>query len=245
MFLTLQAFEQYHLRLTQLANSFNGCSVFENLRLHVLKFKYLGHEGITRFSSLIRMPSARWYRQHHYSNRSLRMQAMTMIHIYRLPPLEEVHAYHYIQANTHQQQHKQHNHSLCTQRDTNQGWSVCYTVPLHSRLFVPLTLACYTRLVSIMFLIIMIWNQSIVQYRMPIRPFASTRNRSRHPSTAVRYPLIGVSDKLLNPSKLPCLLSFFTSKNSFISVAVFCFDLLAESFTLVTIDDRFPDEWND
>ena len=87
---------------------------------------------------------------------------------------------------------------------------------------------------------ITIWNQPIVQYRMPIRPFAS--HHPQQPSIAVRYALIGVYDKLLNPSKLPCLLSFFTS---IISVALLCFNFLAESFTLVKIDDRYPDEWND
>ena len=87
---------------------------------------------------------------------------------------------------------------------------------------------------------ITIWNQPIIQYRMPIRPFAS--HRSRRPSIAVRYALIGVYDKLLDPSELPCLLSFFTS---IISVALSCFILLADSFTMVKIDDRFPDEWND
>jgi hypothetical protein len=89
---------------------------------------------------------------------------------------------------------------------------------------------------------ITIWNQPIVQYRMPIRPFTSTHNQSRQPSTAVQYALIGVYNKLLNPSKLPWLLSFFTS---IISVALPCFILLADSFTMVKIDDRFPDEWND
>ena len=39
--------------MAQLANSFNGCSVFEILRLHVLKFKYLGLEGIEKTSYAI------------------------------------------------------------------------------------------------------------------------------------------------------------------------------------------------
>ena len=86
------------------------------------------------------------------------------------------------------------------------------------------------------------WNKPIVQYRMPTRPFASDRKRSRHPSTAVWYALIGVYDKLLNPLKIPCLLSLFTS---IISAALSCFILLADSFTMVKIDDRYPDEWND
>ena len=88
---------------------------------------------------------------------------------------------------------------------------------------------------------ITIWNQSIVQYRMPNRPIDSPRNQSRPPSTAVRYALIGVYDKL-NPSKLPCLLSFSASITC---VVLSCFILLADSFTLVKIDDRYPDEWND
>ena len=90
---------------------------------------------------------------------------------------------------------------------------------------------------------ITVWNQPIVQYRMPLRPFVSTRNQPReHPNTAVQFALIGVYDKLLHPSKSPCLLSFVTS---IISVALSCFNLLAESFTMVKIDDRYPDEWND
>ena len=89
---------------------------------------------------------------------------------------------------------------------------------------------------------ITIWNQPIAQYRMPTRPSASTRNRSRHPSTAVRYALIGVYDKTLNLSKLPCLLSFF---DSIICVVLSSFILLTDFFTMVKIDDRYPDEWND
>jgi hypothetical protein len=55
---------------------------------------------------------------------------------------------------------------------------------------------------------IMIWNQPIVQYQILIQSFASTHNWScEHPSTAVWHALIGVYDKLLNPPKLPCLLS--------------------------------------
>ena len=89
---------------------------------------------------------------------------------------------------------------------------------------------------------ITIWNQPIVQYQLPIRPFASRHRSREHPSTAVQYALIGVYDKLLNPLKLPCLLSLFTS---IISAASSCFILLADSFTMVKIDDRYPDEWND
>ena len=87
---------------------------------------------------------------------------------------------------------------------------------------------------------ITIWNQPIVPYRMPIRPLAATRNRSQHPSTAVLYALIGVYDKP-NPSNLPCQSSF----TSIICVVLSCFTLLADSFTMVKIDDRYPDEWFD
>ena len=86
---------------------------------------------------------------------------------------------------------------------------------------------------------IMIWNKPIVQYRMPIRPLASDRNQSRPISTAVRYALIGVYDKLLHPQKLPFLLLFFTS---IICVVLSRFILLADSFTMVKIDDRYPDK---
>ena len=80
----------------------------------------------------------------------------------------------------------------------------------------------------------------VQQYRMPIR--STTRNQCRQPSTAVQYALIGVYDKLLNPSQLPCLLSFVTS---IICVILSCFILLADSFTMAKIDDRYPDEWFD
>ena len=90
---------------------------------------------------------------------------------------------------------------------------------------------------------ITIWNQPIAQYQMPIRPLASTRNRSQeHPNTVVQYALIGVYDKLLISPKLPRLLSTLTS---IVCVVLSCFILLANSFTLVKIDNWYPDEWND
>ena len=90
---------------------------------------------------------------------------------------------------------------------------------------------------------ITIWNQPIVQYWMPTRSTMYTRNQSReHPSTAVQYVLIGVYyNKLLNPQKLPCLFYLFTSISC---VVLSCFNLLADFFTMVKIDDRYP-EWND
>ena len=87
-----------------------------------------------------------------------------------------------------------------------------------------------------------IWNQQVVQYRMPKRPNTKTNRSVPNPSIAVQYALIGVSEKLLNPPKLPCLLPFF---NSIICVVLSCFILLADSFTMVKIDDRYPDEWFD
>ena len=87
---------------------------------------------------------------------------------------------------------------------------------------------------------ITIWNQPIIQYQIPPPP--NTRHRSRHPSTAVQYALIGVYDKLLIPSKLPCLLLLFTS---IICEVLSCFILLADLFTMIKIDDWYPDEWND
>ena len=86
-----------------------------------------------------------------------------------------------------------------------------------------------------------IWNQPIVQYQLPIRP--NTRNRSRHPSTAVQYALIGVYDKMLHHRQSPCLSYLFITRIS--CVVLSCFILLADSFTMVKIDDRYPDEWND
>ena len=77
---------------------------------------------------------------------------------------------------------------------------------------------------------------------MPIQAIALSRNQSQHPSTAVPYALIGVYDKLLNPPKLACLLPLFTS---IICVVLSSFILLADSFTMVKIVDRYPDEWFD
>ena len=87
---------------------------------------------------------------------------------------------------------------------------------------------------------ITIWNQLIVKCQMPIR--STTRNQSWQLSAAVRYALIAVYDKLLNPPKLPCLWSLFTSITC---ILLSCFILLADSFALVKIDDRYPDEWFD
>jgi len=87
---------------------------------------------------------------------------------------------------------------------------------------------------------ITIWTQPVVQYRMPNRPTTTIRSQPPH-STAVQYALIGVYDKLLHPWKLPCLYLF----TSIICVVLSCFILLADSFTMVKIDDRYPDEWYD
>ena len=60
---------------------------------------------------------------------------------------------------------------------------------------------------------------------------------------AIQFALIGVDNKLLNPPKLSCLLSLFTST---ICVVLSCFILLANLFTLlVKFDDQYPNEWND
>ena len=77
---------------------------------------------------------------------------------------------------------------------------------------------------------ITIWNQPISQYRIPNRP-KSTTTRSRRPhSAAVQYALIGVYNKLLNPLKLPHLMSVvFTST---VCIVLSCCVLLADSFTL-------------
>ena len=90
---------------------------------------------------------------------------------------------------------------------------------------------------------ITIWNQPIVRYRMPIRTSTNTRNRSREqPSIAVQYALLGVYDKLFHSPKSPCTLSTFTR---IACVVLSCSFLLADSFTMAKIDDRYPDEWND
>ena len=87
---------------------------------------------------------------------------------------------------------------------------------------------------------ITIWNQPIVQYKVPIQP--NTRNRSRNPSIAVQHAMIGVYDRLIHPPKISCLLPIYTH---IVCVVLSCFILLADSFTMVKIDDRYPDEWND
>ena len=92
-----------------------------------------------------------------------------------------------------------------------------------------------------MLISITILSKPIAQYRMPKRP--ATRNRSvPDPSIAVQYALIGVYDKLLHPPNVSCLMPTFTR---IVCVVLSCFILLADSFTLVKIDDRYPDEWND
>ena len=92
-----------------------------------------------------------------------------------------------------------------------------------------------------MLISITILNKPIAQYRMPKRP--ATSNRSvPDPSIAVQYALIGVYDKLLHPPNVSCLMPTFTR---IVCVVLSCFILLADSFTLVKIDDRYPDEWND
>ena len=92
---------------------------------------------------------------------------------------------------------------------------------------------------------ITIWNQPISQYRIPPQPNTGHQSRG-HPSTAVRtmicFDWCVQYNKIINLSKLPCLLSFF---NSIICVVLSCYILLANSFTMVKIDDRYPDEWND
>ena len=97
-----------------------------------------------------------------------------------------------------------------------------------------------TKITNDAILSITIWNQPIVQYQIPFRP--NTRNRSRHPSIAVQHAMIGVYDRLTHPSKISCLLPIFTR---IACVVLSCFILLADSFTMVKIDDRYPDEWND
>ena len=91
-----------------------------------------------------------------------------------------------------------------------------------------------------MLISITIWNKPIVQYQLPIRP--NTRNRSRHPSIAVHHALIGVYDKLLQPPNVSRLMPIFPR---IVCIVLSCFILLADSFVLVKIDDRYPDEWND
>ena len=55
-------------------------------------------------------------------------------------------------------------------------------------------------------------NDAILNIKIWIQPISFNSNRSQeHHSTTVQYALIGVYDKLLNPSKLPCLFSIFNS----------------------------------
>ena len=89
-------------------------------------------------------------------------------------------------------------------------------------------------------IIFTIWNQPIVQYTMPNQP--NTCHRSIRSSTAVQYALLGVYNKLLNPPTFSCL---FSTSNSIVCVVMSCSVLLADSFTLVKIDNQYPDEWND
>ena len=139
------------------------------------------------------------------------------------------------------QEEPQTNHRILTRTITKDDPSVTPTLDTLSTLDTRSSHPINTDTDAI--LSITIWNQPIVQYRMPIRPFAPDRNQPRHPSTAVQYAMIGVYDKqLLHPRKLPCLLYLFTR---IICVVLSCFILLADSFTMVKIDDRYPDEWNE
>ena len=55
--------------------------------------------------------------------------------------------------------------------------------------------------------------------------------------------MIGIYDRLLQPPQVPYPLSIFTH---IVCVVLSCFILLADSsFTMVKIDDRYPDDWND
>ena len=58
---------------------------------------------------------------------------------------------------------------------------------------------------------------------MLIQPNTCNQSRS-DPSTAVQYALIGVYGKLLNPPKIPCALSIFTT--NIVCVVLSCFVLL-------------------
>ena len=88
---------------------------------------------------------------------------------------------------------------------------------------------------------ITIWKQPIVEYQIQHQPYT---HHQKPPSTAVKYALISGHDKLLHPPILFYLMSTF---NSIVcSVVLSGFGLLAaDCFTLVKIDDRYPDEWND
>ena len=91
-----------------------------------------------------------------------------------------------------------------------------------------------------------IWNQSIVHYCIPNQHnayYTTPRNRSRlKSSTAIHHVLIGVYDnKLLSSPTLPCL--FFILLDCIVCLVLSYVVLLADSFTLVKINDWFPGEW--
>ena len=72
---------------------------------------------------------------------------------------------------------------------------------------------------------------------MPNQPKAYTRHQSRlEPSTAVKYALIGVNEKLSNlpPNHRP---AYTVCSNIVCVVVLSCFILLAKLFTVVKIDD--------
>ena len=83
-------------------------------------------------------------------------------------------------------------------------------------------------------------KEPIIHYRMPNWSNAR-RNQSRlDPSTAVQYALIVVYNKLLNPLKLPHLMSVFTST---VCIVLSCFVLLADSFTPDPGQTWWPIPW--
>ena len=135
------------------------------------------------------------------------------------------------------------NQRILTRSTTKDDPSVTSTLETFSTLDLDTRSSYPTYIDTDAILSITIWNQPIAQYRIPIQPSAYTRNRSReHHSTAVWYALIGVYNKLIHPPKSPCLLFTLTS---IICVVLSCFLSLAASFTLVKIDDQYPDEWFD
>ena len=81
---------------------------------------------------------------------------------------------------------------------------------------------------------------------MPITPC----NQSRlDPSIVVQYALIGVYNRLLYAFVFPCLLLstlfIISSIVCIVLVVLSCSLLIADFFTLIKIDDQYPDEWND
>ena len=114
------------------------------------------------------------------------------------------------------------------------------------KLLVPCTINTWlssTAMTDTIILSIAIWNQLANSKVYHILHQPNTCHQ-KPPSTAVKYALLGIHNKLFYPPTFFCLLSTF---NYIVccSVVLSCFGLSTNLFILVKIDDQHPNEWNE